>query len=580
GGGTVCSAGGACVQCNAATQCPGTDTECHTRTCGGNTCGANNPAAGTPTSAQTTGDCQKNQCDGAGNIVSAADNTDVPNDGLQCTSDLCTAGVPSNPPLALNTSCSQAGGTVCDGNGSCVGTPQVASTSPSDATTPIAAPAISVTFTVAMNPATLTGQTTAGACSGSIQVSLDGFASCVAFSSAAATMSGGNTTATFTTTPGLLVNRLYKIRVTTAAASATNIPLAAQFTQPTGFTTITPNLCNGSIVMSAIYGGGGNAGAQFKNDYVELHNRGTTTVSLVGLSIQYASSAGTTWNGGGLGVVLLSGSIPAGGYFLVQLASNGAIGASLPTPDLIAVPSVNFSATNGKIALINGITQIPDGACPPAATTVDFIGYGSATCKEGAGAVPVLSNTTAGARVQSGCADVNNNVEDFVVGAPAPRTSATAATGCACSVQNESNAALEADYVDVQFPLSLNPAAGSAQTVFGRIYELGTTDLSASASANVRAQLGYGPATSNPEYEAGWTWTNATFNAGFVDPSNDEYQATFNAPASGTYRYVYRFSLDQGVSWTYADNNVGDGGAGSNAGLTFDFSTEAVMIVP
>jgi hypothetical protein len=148
-------------------------------------------------------------------------------------------------------------------------------------------------------------------------------------------------------------------------------------------------------------------------------------------------------------------------------------------------------------------------------------------------------------------------------------------------VQNELSATAEADYVDVQSPTSLNPTAGATTAiVYGRIKELGVTDQSASANASVRAQLGYGPATSNPEYEAGWTWTNATFNAGFSDPTYDEYQASFTAPVSGTYRYVYRFSFDQGVSWTYADTNLGDGGAGQDPGFTFDFSNEAVMTVP
>lgn len=33
------------------------------------------------------------------------------------------------------------------------------------------------------------------------------------------------------------------------------------------------------IVISQVYGGGGNAGAPYMNDFVELFNRGTTTVS-------------------------------------------------------------------------------------------------------------------------------------------------------------------------------------------------------------------------------------------------------------------------------------------------------------
>jgi hypothetical protein len=585
GGGTVCSAGGTCVQCNAAAQC-GTNTECQTFTCTANACGTNNVPAGTLTAAQTTGDCHTNQCDGLGAIVPAIDNSDVPNDSNQCTGDVCTAGVPSNPSVAVNTACSQNGGTICDGNGSCVSAPQVASTSPSDATTPIAAPAIAVTFTTAMNPATLTGQTTAGACSGSIQVSLDSFASCVAFSSALATMSGGNTTATFTTTPGLLVNWIYKIRVTTAAASATGIALPAQFTLASGFTTVTPNLGQGSVVVSQFFGGGGASATVPNADYVELHNRGTTAVTMTNWSLQYASAAGNTWQ-----VLSFSGTVQPSSYFLVRMQNVQATGTALPAIDASGT-GINISQSAGKIALVSNITALT-GACPTGAAIVDFVGYGAQVlatgCWEGVttavSTAAAPSATTADFRVQSGCADVNNNTSDFTTAAPAPRNSATAAVACACSVLNELSLAAEADYVDVQFPNTLSPAAAGATTatVYGRIKELGVTDLSASASTNVRAQIGYGPATSNPEYEAGWTWTNATFNAAFSDPTYDEYQATFTAPATGTYRYVYRFSLDQGVSWTYADTTLGDGGAGQDTipnTFTFDFANEGVMTVP
>ena len=47
------------------------------------------------------------------------------------------------------------------------------------------------------------------------------------------------------------------------------------------------------IVISQVYGGGGNTGAPYQNDFVELFNRGTTTVSLSGMSVQYASATGT-----------------------------------------------------------------------------------------------------------------------------------------------------------------------------------------------------------------------------------------------------------------------------------------------
>ena len=216
---------------------------------------------------------------------------------------------------------------------------------------------------------------------------------------------------------------------------------------------------------------------------------------------------------------------------------------------------------------------------------IDFVGFGAtASCAEGSATgatyAPAPSATTADVRVQNGCGDVNINNSDFATAAPAPRNSATATAACACVAQNElGTTPAEIQYCDVQFPPSLSVATGaSTGNVYGRIYQAGVTEA-AGANASVRAQLGYGSPSVNPEYQSGWTWTNASYNATFVDPSNDEYQASFTAPAVGSYRYVYRFSLDQGVSWTYCDANTGDFGAGYNPGLTFDFATEPVLTV-
>jgi hypothetical protein len=120
GVGLVCNATGACLGCNLATDCAGTDTECQSRTCQAGACGLAFKAAGTATAAQTAGDCKQNACDGAGNIASVIHDTDVPSDALQCTNDVCSAGVPSFPPSASGTACNQNGGTICNGGGSCV----------------------------------------------------------------------------------------------------------------------------------------------------------------------------------------------------------------------------------------------------------------------------------------------------------------------------------------------------------------------------------------------------------------------------------------------------------------------------
>ena len=158
-----------------------------------------------------------------------------------------------------------------------------------------------------------------------------------------------------------------------------------------------------------------------------------------------------------------------------------------------------------------------------------------------------------------------------------PRNSASPANPCGCVVQNESDSGLEADYCNVQFPLSLSATPGVASSqVFGQLFELGLTEA-ADAGIGIRAQLGYGPASANPEYQPGWLWTNASFNA--QSGNNDEYVAQLTIPDAGSYRYVYRISVDNGVSWTYCDQNAGDFGAGSNPGLRFDFADEPVVTV-
>jgi len=51
----------------------------------------------------------------------------------------------------------------------------------------------------------------------------------------------------------------------------------------------------GGVVISQVYGGGGNSGATYKNDYIELLNTGDTAVTLTSWSVQYSSATGTTW---------------------------------------------------------------------------------------------------------------------------------------------------------------------------------------------------------------------------------------------------------------------------------------------
>ena len=175
------------------------------------------------------------------------------------------------------------------------------------------------------------------------------------------------------------------------------------------------------LVISQVYGGGGNSGATLKNDFIEIFNRGASPVSLTGWSVQYASSAGTAWQ-----ATLLSGSIAPGQHYLVQESAGAGGTTNLPTPD--ASGSIAMSATAGKVALVNGTAAL-SGTCP-SASVVDVIGYDGANCFEGAAAAPALSNATAALRGSNGCADTDNNSVDFTSGAPAPRNTASPLNPC------------------------------------------------------------------------------------------------------------------------------------------------------
>lgn len=197
------------------------------------------------------------------------------------------------------------------------------------------------------------------------------------------------------------------------------------------------------IVISQVFGGGGNAGAPFNHDFVELFNRGTSPASLEGLAIQYTSS-GSNFKASADVLKLPNVMLDPGRYFLIQLGTSSATtGAPLPTPDLdtdVVVGDAGSSAITmakdkGKVALV-GAGALLDGCgasgnpCAMSAV-LDFVGYGNATQSEGV-TVPTLSSTTAAIRRGGGCTDTNDNQADFEVSAPTPHSGTTTnAVSCA-----------------------------------------------------------------------------------------------------------------------------------------------------
>ena len=236
----------------------------------------------------------------------------------------------------------------------------------------------------------------------------------------------GTSTGNYTTTTNVPVPTFTDTTVTNGTTYyyiVTSVSSAEGTASPE--VTATPNTPNNlGVVFSEVYGGGGNSGATYKNDFMELFNRGTQTVDLTGWSVQYSSATGTFTN-----VTNLSGTIAPGHYFLVQESAGAGGTTNLPTPDVIG--AIAMGATAGKVAVTGQTAQLTS-TCT-GSVIADLVGYGAtANCSE-TSPTAAPANATAVLRANAGCTDTNNNSADFTVGPPNPRNSATAVNVCGAS---------------------------------------------------------------------------------------------------------------------------------------------------
>lgn len=173
-----------------------------------------------------------------------------------------------------------------------------------------------------------------------------------------------------------------------------------------------------TVVISEVYGGGGNSGAPYRNDFVELYNNTDINIDISGWTVHYASATGGFNNK----TTLPDNSIilPYSYYLVKWAAGNSTEVPELPTADVEG--SVFAGATNLKVALTNNDTA-PNS--PTDTNVVDYVGAGNATAYEGAVA-PGPSNSESISRTKSGniYVDTDNNSADFTVGAPTPMNSA------------------------------------------------------------------------------------------------------------------------------------------------------------
>ena len=195
-------------------------------------------------------------------------------------------------------------------------------------------------------------------------------------------------------------------------------------------------LCQGNaqaqmLTISEVYGGGGNAGSTYSNDFIELYNYGTAAIDMSTLAVYYTNTTGTFSNTAATNFTTVSGTLAAGSYYLIAEAQG--TGGTTPLTNVNVTGSINLSATAGKLAL--GLTSTVPTSTAGAVTAannpsvIDFIGYGTGANQfKGAAVAPAPSNTNSDARTIVTTASTSNNT-DYVAGPPSPQGSGALVVG-------------------------------------------------------------------------------------------------------------------------------------------------------
>ena len=158
-----------------------------------------------------------------------------------------------------------------------------------------------------------------------------------------------------------------------------------------------------NVVINEVYGGGGNSGSAYSNDFVELYNPTDHDIDVTGWVLDQQSTTGKSGS-----TTTLNGAVPAGGYYLIK----GKAGAN-STGDLPNAEAENARMDFGAKGAIAVLTS-PAGE-------VDRVAWGGATDANSetkpAGAT---DNTTSVQRKEDG-KDTDDNSADFEIAAPTPK---------------------------------------------------------------------------------------------------------------------------------------------------------------
>jgi hypothetical protein len=252
-----------------------------------------------------------------------------------------------------------------------------------------------------------------------------------------------------------------------------------------------------NIRISQIYTRGGESGATFQNDYVELFNRGNVDVDISGWSLNISNFSGVPpniqYSATNIKLFSSTGNIMSpGAHLLIKFGGSGTNGQPITISDINLNP-FPLSDTGGQIVLLAKDKTLPFSYCPAApdltGVVVDYVGYGIAICYEGTVTLAPPPDKALW-RIGGGCTDNNDNLADFSFAIPNPRTHRNGLTPCGA----QSGSVI--DFGAPQFDVSEDQ--GVAQIIVNRIGDLSSpatvdyfvSDNSASERTDYTTTLG------------------------------------------------------------------------------------------
>ena len=180
-----------------------------------------------------------------------------------------------------------------------------------------------------------------------------------------------------------------------------------------------------TLVISQVYGGGGNAGATLKNDFIELFNRGTRRHADRLVRAVHLRPPARRWQ------VTDPVRHDRAGPLLPRAGGGGAGGTvNLPTPDATGTIAMARHGRQGRAGR-SARPRLPAAARPAPSSSTSSATARRPTASKAPARPRAPANTTAVIRANGGCTDTNNNATDFThPRPPTPRNSATAANIC------------------------------------------------------------------------------------------------------------------------------------------------------